>query len=39
MGFYRQSQLDVLIGLVKALNQGLNTFQYFQLLRQRCGNA
>ncbi len=39
MGFYQQSQLDVLIGLVKALNQGLNTFQYFQLLLQRCGNA
>ena len=39
MGFYQQSQLEVLIGLVKALNQGLNTFQYFQLLQQRCGNA
>jgi len=39
MGFYQQSQLEVLIGLVKALKQGLNTFQYFELLRQRCGNA
>ena len=39
MGFYQQPQLDVLIGLVKALNQGLNTYQYFELLRQRHGNA
>lgn len=39
MGFYQQSELEALIGLVKALNQGLNTIQYFQLLRQRCGNA